>query len=1194
VLKINYKKRLFFFFLLFFINLLFSCYYSNYFPNKKISCVGGRDYNVYSLEDNLSLESYTPYSLGLNKLILAKKSGKNVLIGVKNYLVNNNNPKKWNSIFYIYNNNQGKFKYLGSFPNGFIGDTDKNNNYEIIFQNFLTNQLIIKENLIKSFNLRENETLYWVKDEYIVTYLNINDTHFNLTFYKFDGEDLNKYLELNLEKDKFGDLFIYDNKIYVLYNGYWYLVNSENKEDWTNQVGYLRFVKFNSFVVNQLDTKYLTVLDLSFTKELNFEFNEDPLFTISKFKNKQYLFLLDNQNKELYVYDLNKNLVKTFFNTTYFALNNQKLFLVKNGKLYYTKDFYNLHLFFNDSSSNVKEVYLYDYDNDGKSEIEILLENGKTYLYNEKSEPDIDYYVKNVVFPNPYITYSNYFNITICSKGSQILPFNLSVRIVNNNTKIPIEKEFLSQVFGVNTCKNYKIDYIPYKKGLVIVNISIEVNDKNVLNNNYSISKEVLHDYWFVDDGFNSTGFVKKDKGFLMIDEDDNLLNGYEKFEFVNLDNCSYKVVDYNNDKAKDYLIDCDFIDNYKLLDPLNKKIYNVKEVKEEDFDFFVGLINDSEFFVILPWNNYKGYLDNITKDSSGDLLKIDYNLDKIPDFLTYRSAFTIYGKELTDYSYLTTNLRIKNPKITVDLDNNSFLQTLSFDLEYKGLFNESGEVQLKYFNNEFTLPISDNESLFRRIPIRETPLTEFSTLPLTFELKNERFNNFDVVLNYKKQYNNSDDKLRLDYCDLKIVKIDLDNSFIRINRSGNCSKKVHLVVKNSKDLIIFDDYINNNTNTFYLQDLPLSSKYYFFVYNDNILDKDYSNNKAFLNYDLLKLIHLNFQTKDITLYTQNTIKFNLSCDKKVELNISLNCGLFNKTEIVLCDSNQNIEYEITPFKKFSCELLLNNEELGIKKKEILHFNFKFPKALEKINLGGKRVTIIEVNGKKEALVGNEIKEVNYVDINKNEFKSVIRGKDGALNIYNIEIPNYLKFVKVEANQPVEVSNKGNDVIIKTFASEVRIITKSLEKLDESKKEKLGVVDETDVVKNNESFNKTIKLVVILLFFFSLTTTIILSAYYYYKHIYLKKKEMLNERRKMNYYYRLHKQKEEELLRKQREELERRKEEVIIEEAKKLVHWVRFLLETYDEKEIYNYLLRKGYKKEVVDKAFELIRKGNL
>jgi hypothetical protein len=1195
VLKNKSKKIInFFFFLFLFSKLLFSCYYNNYYPNKDITCISGRDYNVFDLEDNLSLESYIPYSLGISKLILTKKNGKNTLIAAKYYLVNSETPKKWSSVFYIYDINQKKFKYLGTFSNGFISDVDNNNNYEIIFQNFLTNQLVIKENLLNSFNLRENETLYWVKDNYITTYLNINETNFNLTFYKFNGNSLSKYLELNLEKSKFQDLFIYKDNIYILYEGYWYLVNSEDKENWENQVGYLRFTKYHSFVVNQLPTKYISILDLSLTKELNFESDQDPLFTISNFNGKEYIFLLNNLEKELYIYDSNKNLVKSFVNVSYFSVNNQKLFLVKDKELYYTTDFYHLYLFFNDSTTKIKEVYLYDYDNDGKSEIEVLLNDGRVYLYNEQSLPDVDYYVKKIEFPEPYITYSKYFNVTICSKGSQIIPFNLSISIENNNTKIPIEKEFLSQFLGVNTCKTYKIDYIPFKQGIVTINVSLDVNDKNILNNHYSTKKEVIHDYWFVNKDFSKSGFQKEEEGFLAIDEDDNLLNGYEKFEFVNLDNCTYKKVDYNKDNIKEYLIDCDYSDNYKLLDPLNKKIYDAKIVKDEDFTFFVGLINSTNFFVILPWDNYSGYIANITKNQFGDILEIDYDLDNINDFLTYKSAFSIYGKQLTDFSYLTSNLRIRNPKVSVSLDNNSFLITLNFNLEYKGLFNESGEVGLNYLGKETTIPISNDYNLLTKIPLKQTPLTAFSSLPLSFELKEEKFNNFEISLNYEKQYNKTDDKIKLKYCDLLINKVDLNNSFIEINKSGNCSESIHLIVKGKDDLGILDIYINNDTNTYYISDLPLSNRYSFFIYQDNTLDKDYSNNKVFLTYDILKLIHLNFQTENIVLYNQNNIKFNIKCDKEVELNMELNCSVFNKTETFRCNSEgKEFNYEITPFEKFKCYLTLKNKEFGLNIKKEYKFKFEFPNALEKFNLDGKAITIIEVNGEKKALLGKELKEVNFVNIDQDSFQSVIKGKENALNIYNVEIPNYLKFVKVEADQPVKIDEKGNRLTIKTFANEIKIITKSLEKLNESEKEKFGVVEETDVVKNNESFNKIIKLIVLLVFFFSLVTTIILSAYYYYTHIYLKKKAMLNEQKKMGYYYKLHKQKEEELLKKQKEELEKRKEAVIIEEAKKLVHWVRFLLEVYDEKEIYNYLLRKGYKKEVVDKAFELLKKGN-
>jgi ribosomal protein L35AE/L33A len=433
-------------------------------------------------------------------------------------------------------------------------------------------------------------------------------------------------------------------------------------------------------------------------------------------------------------------------------------------------------------------------------------------------------------------------------------------------------------------------------------------------------------------------------------------------------------------------------------------------------------------------------------------------------------------------------------------------------------------------------------------------PLTAFSSLPLSFELKKEKFNNSEISLDYDKQYNKTDDRIKLNYCDLAISKIDLNNSFIEINKSGDCLEKVHLIAKNEKDLVILNTYLDNNTNTYYFTDLPLSNVYKFFIYQDNTLDRDYSNNKAILNYEVLKLIDINFEEENILLYSQNEIKFNVKCGKSVDLEMDLNCGIFNKTETFTCDSNgKEFSYSITPFDRFKCSLEIKNDDLNVDIKKELNFKFEFPKALEKFELGSSAITIFEINGEEKALVGNELKDINIVNVDKDNFQSSLTGMDGALNIYNVELPDYLKFVKVEAEQPVKVDEKGNKITIKTFASEVKIITKSLEVLNESEKEKYGVKEEADVVKNNESFSKTIKLVVLFIFLFSLLLTIGLSIYYLYTHFYLKKKAILNEQKKMGYYYQVHKQREEELLRKQQEELRKKKEVIITEEAKKLV-----------------------------------------
>ncbi len=1196
------KKAIFIFFFLFlFFGVFHSCTYENYFPTKKIFCISGRDYPTFPIENNLSLEFNYSLSFGFDNLVLTKKNKKNVLIGVE---VTGNTELDRKVSFYEFNPQLKRFDYLGTFTNGFIEDVDNDGNYEIIYQSYFPNSLIIKDNLVYQYSLRHNETLLWVKDSIAITSLSINESYLNLSIYSLSNPaHITKTLEFTLEKNKLKDFFVYNNNLYILYNYQWYKVESANLSEWTPEIGYLRLKRFNTYVTPSFSSSqpsYIHFLGLAFSYENFFYFFLDPAFSISTFNNQTLIFIerynYDSNSQRLEIYDIKRNLIRFFDNVSFFALNNYRLFLVKEKSVYYTDDLQHLYLLFN-CSNFIKEIYLYDYDNDGKSEIEILDNEGRVYLYNEKSIPDVDYYIQKVSFPEPYTSYSSYFNITVCLGGSINTFFNLTVTVENNNTKIPVTIKFLDQILGVGECKDYTINYIPYKAGNITVNAILEVNDKNKENNKLVVKKDAKHDYWFVSRDFNYTGDKLGEKGFLMIDENDDLKDGYEKFILKNISNCSYRKVDYNNDNISEYLVDCVYEeDYYKLLDPLKKEVYNVKLVKDEDFSFYVGLINNTSFFVILPWYGYKGYISNISSTIYGNLLKIDYNLDKISDFSIFSSTLNILrgDKEVEDFNYLTTNLKIDNPLVAVSLNGFSFVKTLSFELLYKGLFNRSGVVEINYLGNKAEIPITNNYTVFYKIPLQMTPISSFTILNLNFDLNKTKFSDSSIQIFYPFQYNTTDDNITLKLCNLAIEDVNLDNNFLKIKEKNNCNNvlKKHVIIKDKEGNILVDKFFNSST--YDLSNLPLRRKYFFFVYYDDILDKDYTDNKREIVYNLEKIIHFNLKTENISMYQNNSILFSLNCDKNISLDLKVKCGLIEKNITFNCSNEEkSFSLDVFPFNKFECvfDILNNTYNISIVKKK--NFNFIFPPAKEKIKIGNKEVILLEIGNETKALVNNkEIVDINYVNIDKNDFKAEIYGEQGKLNIYNIEIPDYLQFIKVNVGQPYDITKESHKIIVRTFASKINIETKALTQLTNEQKKKMGVKKETEVVGGNESFRKNVQLIVLTIFILALLLTISLSIYLIYVHIYLKEKKKKEQQQKMEYYYQIHKQKEEELLKKQREELRKRKEKIIEEEAKKLVSWIKFLLEVYDENEIYNYLIKKGYKKEVVDKAFELLKKG--
>jgi len=418
--------------------------------------------------------------------------------------------------------------------------------------------------------------------------------------------------------------------------------------------------------------------------------------------------------------------------------------------------------------------FVYDLDNDNRDELIVVTGGNNVLIFDELEKPKVDYFVKKVSFPKPFTTYSHYFNFTVCSKGVQILPLNISVEIYNNATNLKSFFQFLEQYINANSCKTYKIYYTPYKFGSINITVELYVNDSNVKNNIFKIKKDVEHDFVSLKIVNSSFQFGKSNKAdFIFWDLNDDLKDGYESVNISQKLNCSYIKVDYNDDKAVDYLFDCLDYPTYLLVDPLNKITGNFSLVND-DAKFYVGVINSTHFSVILPWKNYTGYVKEYGKDENNlNVIYVDYNLDNTNDFLVY--PWAINSKTLTDYKVIGQNLRLGEPTIDVSVNYNGkanvFTQTFSLPLYYKGLFNESEKFRLKLLDDNFYVNVSNGGI---SIPLSYTPYNSFNLLSLTYELNKNSFHGNLIEIEDKKDYNKSDNSIKLRFCDLSIKKISL------------------------------------------------------------------------------------------------------------------------------------------------------------------------------------------------------------------------------------------------------------------------------------------------------------------------------------------------------------------------------------------------------------------------------------
>ncbi|MEO2154537.1 MAG: hypothetical protein ABGW69_01905, partial [Nanoarchaeota archaeon] len=243
-------------------------------------------------------------------------------------------------------------------------------------------------------------------------------------------------------------------------------------------------------------------------------------------------------------------------------------------------------------------------------------------------------------------------------------------------------------------------------------------------------------------------------------------------------------------------------------------------------------------------------------------------------------------------------------------------------------------------------------------------------------------------------------------------------------------------------------------------------------------------------------------------------------------------------------------------------------------------------KEIKKIKRGNQEYLLIQIEGQEFAFNFNnkELIPVCRKIISKEEFSGNINVDPNCLNIIEIEVPDKLKVKKVETNGKVE--KKGNKLIIYTF-SPVTIETESLVKVTNIEKKQYNVVKENQVPQENKSIS-----VFTWFLFFVIFSLLVGSATSYYVYIMKKRAELARKKKYANSLYQQKLRKEMEEKRELSKLIKLKQQKLIEEEAKNLLSWVKFLLKSYDEKEVYNYLIRKGYKEEVVKKAFELYKKG--
>ena len=1202
------------FFSISFNNLYAHCYYTNYYSFYDIDCLNIRDIPIKTLNiTDLYLKNIYE-TIEIERLLFAKKNGKNVLLGIKK---SNLNSGSYNLNLFEYSASKKDFIYKGTYYKGFITDLEDDGNYEIVYSNPQNEEQLYIEKIdtLISIKLENNESLFFVQEKFIFTIKKIDSQNLTLNIYNLNSNSLRKVYEINLSSDQFANIerfFVYDNLIFAYYLGNWYQIDNNNISQWTISHFYQRDQL--SFI-NQDDSRdsfYLNIPSYSFFKSFSFYQNKDPYYTVVKGYNwkginKDFLFVMykKTEAQELFldIYELNNNsLIKTM-NLSYFQAYRDKLFFSRGNILYYTEDFYNFYSLIslsdyfdpNNYDLEIERFYLFDLDNDNFDEI-ITKTNELILIFGNSEKKIVDYFIKEISFPEPYTTYQNHFNITVCGKGSQIIPFNLSIKVFHNTTKLKNEYFFENIFLHSNTCRTFKINYIPYKKGSLEIRSNIIVNDKDLNNNNLTIHKEVISDFYSLDIDFLSFNKIKEDS-FLFIDENDDLIDGYEKLiinyslikQKLNLDLnisdfevCKYLEVDYNNDNIKEYLFDCSFYDYYLLADPLNQILVNISYLYEEDFEFYVGVFNNS-YTVILPWKNYSGYVNSLEKDENNlDIILVDYDLNGVSDFLIYPWALE---KEVLDYKTIGKNLKLQNLFVSTyfDINKKKFIKEIHFDLLYKGLFDKEERIPLSIFGESFFISVKEdsNEQFF--IPLSRTPYSDFNTIKISYNMENNPKNN-KIKIDYQ-DYNLQDNQIIEDFCDLKILKVNLepDNSYLEINKS--CEEQVELEIYVNTSLIHSE---STNETIIYLNNSLLHKEMKFVVYHKNKLEFSYQDNIKDVVFDLNKLITVDFLNTQFTLFLEDTLSFKISCKKSFNLNLELKCqnNNFNYKEEFYCEDEKEFSFDLLFENKDVCNLRLYKEEEQINLRFKVPLDFEIPKEIKRLKINDKEIIILEIDGEKKAYIREDKKLVDICEkkISKEEFEANIKLKNNCLNVLEVEVPDFLTVLEI--NTTGTSFKQGNKYFVYTFDEGVSFKTKSITKIDDSAKEKYNVIEE------NKERNKMDFLKKIAMFMsfgsFSLFIIVLLSYYAYIKY-----KKMLIEEKKMKIkeLQRIRKLKEEEKKKKITEILKMKREKFIEEEARKLLTWLKFLLSTYDEKEIEKYLIKKGYNKEVVEKAFELYKK---
>jgi hypothetical protein len=1225
--KTNNRLVFFFFYIILsFIltfHLLFSqCYYSNYYDNInfRIYCANFRDIPVTKLNlSNLYLSNVYE-TIKIDRLLFAKKDNKNILLGIK---------KREDAILDLFEFNpiKKRFEYRGSYYRGFVSDLNNDGSYEVIYLKKNNNKIYIeRNNEILNFNLSHNESLFFVMGNFIFTLKNLssNEYNYSLNIYKLSNNQLQEKYSINLTSEDFNSLskfFVYSDSIFANYKDDWYLINNDNISKWKPVYFYQRD-SLSKVDLEKTAKFYLNVPSYSFFESFSNDPNLDPIFSIVKNYNidnvkKDLLFVLYGYPNLNYldVYDLkNSKLIKSY-NVSFFQAYRDRVFFSKGSGLFYTTNFYDKHLLLNlskyfDSSDydlNIREFYFFDLDNDGFDEL-IILTKDVIAIFDNTEEPKVDYYVKKVEFPNPYTTYRTFFNFTVCSKGNQIVPFNISVTVFHNKTKLKNNYFFENVFLNSDSCKTFKINYISYKKGNITISIKLEVKDENLKNNNYTVTKQVISDFYSLNESLSS--FRKNKNDFILfIDKNDDLSDGYEtiiintsRLKLNNLEEteensensdenveetndeyktCNYKKIDYNNDNISEYLLDCFFYKYYLTADPLNLRLINTSYLKGDDFEFYVGLFGNN-YTVILPWNKYKGYIDTLKKDQNDvDIILVDYNLDGKPDFLIYPWAL---DKEILDYKMIGKNLKINNlvSNTYYDPESNRLIKDLNVEVLYKGLFNNSEKIPVDILGNRVFIEVSESSNSSYFIPISNVPYSDYNSLNINYQIR-DNIKKGEVKILYN-DFIPWDNNITVNLCRLSIKKINLepDNSYVEINKS--CEDNVILEIYSKGELIYSNE---SNDTVFYLNNSVLEKEMTFVVYYPNKLEAEYGDNIRKVSFDLNKLIQVEFLNTDFTLFVKNKLNFNVICKKGINLNLSFECRGINVSlkKSFLCEGENNFSLDVLFDKKTFCILVLKNPEENINLKFRAPLKFKVPKEIKRIKIKDKHVIILEIDGEKKAFITNEKKLVDVCEkkISKEQFEGTIELDNGCLNIVEVEVPNFLKVLEV--NTTGVALKQSNKFYIYTFDNKITFKTEAITPINESLKKKYNAI-------SNKQADKMVflkKLALFLSFGSFLAFLGLAGSYYFY--LYQKRRKMELRKLKIQELQKIKRMKEEEKKKKAMEILKMKEEQFLEEEARKLLSWIKFLLTTYDENEIKGYLIKKGYHKEVVEKAFELYKK---